>query len=341
MREVFLVTGGSGFIGSEAVRELILKGFKVYNIDKLTYASSQEALLSINKDDYIFFEGDISKKEDVKNIIELSKPNYILNFAAESHVDRSIVDPDEFINTNIYGTYCLLEGSYEYWSNLKDSEKNKFKFVHISTDEVYGSLNIEDQPFSEASQYQPNSPYSASKASSDMLVRSWNKTYNLPINITHSSNNYGHWQYPEKLIPLTLNKILNLEPIPIYGDGENIRDWIYVKDNIDAIISITLNAKSGEVYNIGGNSEISNIDLVNKLCSIMDRKLPKVNGSYSDLITFVSDRPGHDFRYAINTKKIKDHLDWEPQTDLSTGLDKTVDWILENKDWIIKKSKKN
>ena len=341
MREVFLVTGGSGFIGSEAVRELILKGFKVYNIDKLTYASSQEALLNLNKDDYIFFEGDISQKEDVKNIIELSKPNYILNFAAESHVDRSISDPDKFISTNIYGTYCLLEASYEYWSNLEDNEKNKFKFVHISTDEVYGSLSIKDKPFSEVNQYQPNSPYSASKASSDMLVRSWNKTYNLPINITHSSNNYGHWQYPEKLIPLTLNKILNLEPIPIYGNGENIRDWIYVKDNIDAIINIALNAKSGEVYNIGGNSEISNIDLVNKLCSIMDRKLPKANGSYSDLITFVNDRPGHDFRYALSTNKIKDHLDWEPQTDLSTGLDKTVNWILENKDWIIKKSKKN
>ena len=335
----FLVTGGSGFIGSEAVRTLLDQGFNVYNMDKLTYASSQESLENYNSKSYDFYHGDITNPNDVSLAIDLSQPNYILNFAAESHVDRSIDEPDEFINTNIIGTYNLLKYSLKFFEKLKLEEKKNFKFIHISTDEVYGSLDFNDDPSTEISTFRPNSPYSASKASSDMLVRSWYKTYKLPINITHSSNNYGPWQFPEKLIPLTVGNALSCRPIEVYGDGKNIRDWIFVKDNVDAIIKVALEGKKGETYNIGGNNEISNIDIVNKICSLLDIILPLNNFNYSDLITFVDDRPGHDRRYSLDTVKILKDTAWSPRISIDEGLEISIKWMLDNKDWLLKKSK--
>jgi dTDP-glucose 4,6-dehydratase len=338
MSKIFLVTGGSGFIGSEAVRTLIKLGHRVYNFDKLTYASSEESLKGLSKLNYNFLKGDIYNADQVKEVITKIKPNYILNFAAESHVDRSIDGPEDFIKTNIVGTFNLLRESYDYFLSLADDERSSFKFVHISTDEVYGSLDYNDNPFSEVSPYKPNSPYSASKASSDLLVRSWFKTYGLPTNITHSSNNYGPWQFPEKLIPLTVSNALKGNPIEVYGDGKNIRDWIFVKDHIDAILKVTLSGISGETFNIGGNSEISNIDLVYKICSILEDQVPYENENYSELITFVGDRPGHDKRYAINNDKIYNDLSWKPSTKLSDGLVFSIKWMLDNQDWLMKKS---
>lgn len=338
MNKNFLVTGGSGFIGSEAVRSLVDLGHNVLNLDKLTYASSEESLCDIPKKRYKFLKGDIQKVNDIKKAIELSKPDYILNFAAETHVDRSIDGPNNFINTNIIGTYNLLSESLNYFSSLSADKKKIFKLIHISTDEVYGSLDLDDEPFNEFHRIIPNSPYSASKASSDMLVRSWFKTYKLPVNITRSSNNYGPWQYPEKLIPLTISNALKGNSIEVYGDGTNIRDWIYVKDNINAILKVTFDGMVGETYNIGGNSEISNLSIVKKICKTLDDLEPS-NKKYSELITFVADRPGHDLRYAISNKKIKKSLSWSPDTDLKKGLNITVRWMLNNKEWLFKKSK--
>tara|TARA_B110000444_G_C18792365_1_gene573099 strand:- start:138 stop:1184 length:1047 start_codon:yes stop_codon:yes gene_type:complete len=333
-----LITGGCGFIGSEAVRRIIKRDYKVFNFDKLTYASCQESLFNLPKDQYSFFHGDIYNSHEINKFINFSKPTYILNFAAESHVDRSIENPDNFINTNIIGTYNLLNESLNYYSSLDNKKKKNFKFIHVSTDEVYGSLSLNDRPFTEEDPYRPNSPYSSSKASSDFLVRSWNKTYNLPTIITHSSNNYGPWQFPEKLIPLTVLNALKGKPIQVYGDGSNIRDWIHVEDHVDALIKIMESDKVGETFNIGGSNELTNIDLVNKICDLLEIIQPNKKNKYSDLIEFVKDRPGHDNRYAISIEKIKDELSWEPKIQFSEGLNASIKWMLDNFEWLSNKS---
>lgn len=339
MKKSFLITGGSGFIGSHAIRSLVDMGYDVYNFDKLTYASNEESLKHISSSSYNFIKGDIANNKDLEKVINLSKPDYILNFAAESHVDRSIESPDAFINTNIIGTYTLLNETLHYYESLSQSKKEKFKLIHISTDEVYGSLDFSEKSSSELSPYKPNSPYSASKASSDLLVRSWFKTYNLPTIITHSTNNYGPWQFPEKLIPLTIANALKGSPIEVYGDGKNIRDWIFVGDNVSAIIELTLNGIVGQEYNIASNNEVSNIEIVRNICKILDNVIPLDNSSYSDLIVFVSDRPGHDKRYSLDTNKILTETNWVPKTSLDKGLKVSIDWMIKNKDWLYKKTK--
>ena len=337
MKNNFLITGGSGFIGSHAVRALVNLGHNVVNLDLLTYASNQDSLKNINQNNYKFFKGNICNREDIVNCLDLAKPNFILNFAAESHVDRSIDSSIDFIKTNINGTHVLLEESLIYWNKLKSKNKDNFKFIHISTDEVFGSLDLNEKPFTEKNNILPNSPYSASKASSDLLVRAWYKTFGLPVNITHSSNNYGPWQFPEKLIPLVVCNALNEKTIPVYGDGKNIRDWIFVEDNVEAIIDIAFRGKVGESYNIGGNNEITNIDLVNKICTILDKLCPRENGHYFDLVKFVEDRPGHDLRYSISNEKIFNDTDWKPKTDINIGLEISIGWMIENFNWLSKR----
>lgn len=338
MNKNILITGGCGFIGSEAVRKLIQKGFNIYNFDKLTYASCEESLTGIDDSKYVFFEGDLFNRDDIIDFFKEAQPTYILNFAAESHVDKSIEGPIDFINTNIIGTYNLLEVSLNYFSNLSIEMKRAFRFIHISTDEVYGSLDFDDNSFTENSPYQPNSPYSASKASSDLLVRAWGKTYNLPFNITHGSNNYGPWQFPEKLIPLTVKNALSERPIQIYGDGLNIRDWIHVSDHVDAIIEVMLNGSKGETYNIGSNNEFTNLEIVNLICRTLDELTPRNEAKYSDLIEFIDDRPGHDLRYAVCVDKIVSKLSWSPKVEFSEGIVNSVKWMLSNKDWLLSKS---
>lgn len=338
MKKKILVTGGSGFIGSEAIRSLLKLDYNIFNLDKLTYASSKESLENLKKNSYTFFEGDIFNENIVSDVINKVSPQYIINFAAESHVDRSIEDADDFINTNIVGTYNLLKHSLKYTSNLSDSDLSNFNFIHISTDEVYGSLKFDDDAFTEDSAYKPNSPYSASKASSDMLVRSWIKTYNFPGIITHSSNNYGPWQFPEKLIPRSVLCALNEEPIQIYGNGSNIRDWIFVKDNVDAVIELMINGKKGETYNIGSRNEVSNLDLIKEVCKVLDQLKPRKKGSYSDLIVFVEDRPGHDLRYALNIDKILNNTSWRPITSINEGLKVTIKWMIDNHLWLVDKN---
>ena len=320
--ETVLVTGGMGFIGSNFIRYILnlSQSFKIVNVDKLTYAGNPENLRNFAKiypNEYIFYKSDICDFEAIDKIIKKESVNYIINFAAESHVDRSIGNPTVFCDTNILGTQTLLNAA----------KKNKIKkYIQISTDEVYGSLNFDDQPFSENDRLASNSPYSASKASADLLVRAYYKTYNLPINITRCSNNYGPYQFPEKLIPLMINNALNNIDLPIYGKGINIRDWIYVEDHCIAILKVLLEGKIGEVYNIGGDSELANIDLVKKLLKILNKP--------ESLITFVKDRPGHDLRYAINHEKITKELKWKPRNKLDDGLKMTVKWYLDNKEWL-------
>ena len=327
-----LVTGGVGFIGSNfIVRSLKQNDYKIFNIDKLTYSGNQENLVNLQDGrNYEFIRGDIADYNLVNQVINNFKPNIIVNFAAESHVDRSIDSASAFINTNILGTINLLDCSLEYWKNNKN--KN-FKFIHISTDEVYGALD-EDGSFTELSTYNPSSPYSASKASSDHFVNSWYKTYGLPTIITNCSNNYGPFQFPEKLIPLMIINALNEKQLPVYGSGKNIRDWIHVYDHCDAIIKIIEKGKIGEKYNIGGNCELQNIDIVNKICSILDKSKPRQDGiPYSKLIEFVEDRPGHDYRYAVNIEKISTLLGWEPKVEFEVGIRETINWYIENYDW--------
>ena len=335
----FLITGGCGFIGSEAVRQISDLGHNVYNIDNLSYASSEESLTNISTSNYNFFKCNIADKNGVKEFISKAQPNYILNFAAESHVDRSIDGPEDFIQTNIVGTYNLLNESLSYYYSLPLEDKSSFKFIHISTDEVYGSLDFNDKAFSELDPFRPNSPYSASKASSDLLVRAWNKTFDFPAIITHSSNNYGPWQYPEKLIPLTVSNALKGNPIEIYGKGLNVRDWIFVKDHVEALLNIAFDGAIGETYNIGSNFEISNIDLVERIIATLTKFEAPKDGFYNDLITFVEDRPGHDLRYALNTNKITKELSWSPKVDIEEGLEITIKWMLSNKEWLLNKSK--
>ena len=336
--KTILVTGGAGFIGSELIRHLLSSSnHSVVNVDKLTYSGNLESLESINNSKRYHFEQiDICDEIEFKRVLIEKKPDTIIHLAAESHVDRSIDGPKEFILTNIVGTYTILEQSNQYWQSLQGEKKDNFRFLHVSTDEVYGDLNGTDDYFSEATSYDPSSPYSASKASSDHLVRAWHRTYNLPVLITNCSNNYGPYQFPEKLIPhIILNAIAGKE-LPVYGDGKQIRDWLFVNDHVRALMTVAISGDIGETYNIGGNNEIQNIDVVKRICELLDDLIPeKLNGltSFSDLITYVQDRPGHDVRYAIDASKIKNNLGWTPKEDFFSGIRKTVEWYLENLSW--------
>jgi dTDP-glucose 4,6-dehydratase len=334
---VILVTGGAGFIGSNFILDwLTATDEPVINIDKLTYAGNLTNLAELSDDSrHTFFKGDIADTALVKDLLACRKPRAIVHFAAESHVDRSINGPENFINTNIVGTFRLLESSREYWSELAPAEKSAFRFLHVSTDEVYGSLDENDPQFSEATPFAPNSPYSASKAASDHLVRAYSHTYGLPTVTTNCSNNYGPFQFPEKLIPLVINNAITGKPLPIYGDGKNIRDWLYVGDHCAALRRVLAGGAVGETYNIGGRQEKSNVSVVAAICKLLDEMKPRANGfSYETQIEFVKDRPGHDRRYAINAQKIEQDLGWLPKETFDTGLRKTVQWYLDNGAWI-------
>ena len=336
-----LVTGGAGFIGGALVEKLFLNNnCEIYSLDKYGYASDKERLIKLinenplKKDNLINIKADLTNQSVISEYINKIKPNLIFHLAAESHVDRSISSPRIFFENNVFGTLNLVEASYYYWKNLNPKGKSTFKFIHISTDEVFGSLGSKGQ-FNEYSQINPRSPYSASKASSDHILNAWFHTYQFPGIITNCSNNFGPWQFPEKLIPNVILKCLNNEKISVYGNGENIRDWLYVDDHISALINVAINGKIGEKYCIGGNTERKNIEVVEKICSILDKKLQQ-NRSYTDLITFVKDRPGHDQRYSINNNKIKTLLNWEPEVKFESGLEKTIDWYINNQIWIRK-----
>ena len=327
-----LVTGGCGFIGSNFIQYVLQKDPSIYiiNLDKLTYAGNLMNLSSISNDRYAFVKGDICDKRLVESLFCEHNFQSVVHFAAESHVDRSIDGPAEFIQTNIVGTLNLLEYSRIFF--LKSDNKD-FKFLHVSTDEVYGSLGNNGK-FFEDTPYAPSSPYSASKAGSDHLVRAWNKTYDLPIVITNCSNNYGPYQFPEKLIPLMIINAMNNKPLPIYGKGDNVRDWLYVLDHCDAIFTVLEKGEIGQTYNVGGNNEIKNIDVVETICDILDNVIPKDNSeSYKKLINFVKDRPGHDFRYAIDANKINSKLGWFPKESFESGIEKTIQWYINNVDW--------
>ena len=332
-----LVTGAAGFIGSN----FVLDWFEEYDediisLDKLTYAGNPENLKSLeNNKNHIFVKGDIADEKLITSILNEYQPRAIINFAAESHVDRSINGPKDFIDTNIIGTYSLLEMTRNYWNNLGYKPKNIFRFLHVSTDEVYGSLENNEPPFSEMTPYAPSSPYSASKAASDHLVRAWHHTYGLPVVTTNCSNNYGPYHFPEKLIPLCILNALNGESLPIYGDGQQIRDWLYVKDHCTAIRLVLENGALGETYNIGGRNEKTNLDVVEILCSVLDELMPKKDGSkYSTQIIYVKDRPGHDKRYAIDATKLESELGWLPEETFESGIRKTVEWYLGHQDWV-------
>jgi dTDP-glucose 4,6-dehydratase len=335
---MILVTGGAGFIGGNFVLDwLQAPGNEgVINLDKLTYAGNLATLASLKDDPrHIFVHGDIGDKELVAKLLKEYQPRAIVNFAAESHVDRSIHGPAEFVTTNIVGTFNLLECAREYWNGLDESAKKAFRFHHVSTDEVYGSLSATDPAFTEINPYEPNSPYSASKAASDHLVRAWFHTYGLPVVTTNCSNNYGPYHFPEKLIPLVILNALNSKPLPIYGDGQQIRDWLYVGDHCSAIREVLAGGRLGETYNIGGWNEKANIDVVKTICAILDELKPRADGkSYVDQITYVKDRPGHDRRYAIDASKIERELGWRPAETFDTGIRKTVQWYLDNPVWI-------
>ena len=333
-----LVTGGAGFIGSAVIRHIIENtDHSVLNVDKLTYAGNLESLESVeNNSRYTFEQVDICDAADIKRVLKKYQPDIIMHLAAESHVDRSIDGPGEFIQTNIVGTYVLLEEARSYWSNLEDSKKEYFRFHHVSTDEVYGDLEGTDDLFTEETSYAPSSPYSATKASSDHLVRAWQRTFKFPTLITNCSNNYGPYQFPEKFIPLIILNALEGKNLPIYGNGKQIRDWLYVDDHARALLHVALTGKISETYNIGGHNELQNIDVVKTICSILDELLPsKLDGitKYEQLITYVSDRAGHDVRYAIDATKISNELNWMPDETFTTGIKKTVEWYLENTIW--------
>ncbi len=331
-----LVTGGAGFIGGNFVLDWISKTSEsVVNLDKLTYAGNLETLKSLEGDArHAFVQGDICDRSLVDSLLATHKPQAIVHFAAESHVDRSIHGPGEFVRTNVEGTFTLLEAARAYWSGLEGEAKVNFRFHHVSTDEVYGSLGPNDPPFTEANTYEPNSPYSASKAASDHLVRAWHHTYGLPVTTSNCSNNYGPYHFPEKLIPLMIANALAGKPLPIYGDGQQIRDWLYVTDHCSAIRTILAKGKVGEVYNVGGWNEKPNIEIVKTIVALLDELKPSPDGSYARLITYVTDRPGHDRRYAIDARKIERDLGWKPAETFETGIRKTVQWYLENQAWV-------
>jgi dTDP-glucose 4,6-dehydratase len=334
MEDTILVTGGAGFIGSNFVlRWMQRERSPLVNLDKLTYAGNLQNLASIaGNSRYEFVQGDIADRELVGSLLNRRQPRAVVHFAAESHVDRSILGPDDFIRTNIDGTFALLETARGYWKGL--SENPDFRFLHVSTDEVYGSLGPDDPPFSETTPYAPNSPYAASKAASDHLVRAYHHTYGLPALTTNCSNNYGRFQFPEKLIPLMILNALNGKPLPVYGDGLNVRDWLYVEDHCEAIATVLQRGKTGETYNIGGWNEKRNIDIVHLICDILDELAGPRESSRRSLVTFVKDRPGHDRRYAMDARKIERELGWRPKETFETGIRKTVRWYLENQEWV-------
>jgi len=333
---MILVTGGAGFIGSNFVLDWLAGSDEpVINLDKLTYAGNIKNLKSVDADPrHIFARGDIGDLALVASLLEKYQPRAILNFAAESHVDRSIKSPGEFIATNVNGTFSLLEAARTYWMSLQGPARDAFRFLHVSTDEVYGTLGPDDAPFSESTPYAPNSPYSASKAASDHLVRAYHHTYGMPTLTTNCSNNYGPLHFPEKLIPLIIANARAGKPLPIYGDGLQVRDWLYVTDHCAAIRRVLEAGAVGETFNVGGWNEMANIDVVHTLCDILDKLDPKSDGSYREQITYVTDRPGHDRRYAIDAGKIERELGWKPAETFATGIEKTVRWYLENQDWV-------
>ncbi len=336
--KTFLVTGGAGFIGSAVVRHLINNtDHQVINVDKLTYAGNLSSLDTVaNNKRYCFEQIDICDAEALKTLFEQYQPDVVMHLAAESHVDRSIDGPGDFIQTNIVGTYTLLEASRSYWSSLSAAKKQDFRFHHISTDEVYGDLHGTDDLFTETTSYAPSSPYSASKAGSDHLVRAWQRTFGLPTLVTNCSNNYGPFHFPEKLIPLMILNALSGKPLPVYGDGKQIRDWLFVEDHARALVKVATTGKIGETYNIGGHNEKTNIEVVKTLCQLLEELAPNKPAGiehYEDLITYVKDRPGHDVRYAIDASKIERELGWKPQETFETGLRKTVQWYLSNQPW--------
>ncbi len=332
---MIIVTGGAGFIGANFVLDWIAaEGTPVVNLDKLTYAGNLDNLAALKGDArHVFARGDINDRKLVAELLQQHQPRAIVHFAAESHVDRSIHGPGEFVHTNVVGTFSLLEETRAYWSTLPDADKNRFRFLHVSTDEVYGSLGSDDPAFSETTPYAPNSPYAASKAGSDQLVRAWHHTYGLPVITTNCSNNYGPLQFPEKLIPLIILNALAGKPLPVYGDGKNVRDWLYVGDHCAGIRTALAQGRPGETYNIGGNSEKTNLEVVHTVCAILD-ELHRDGAPHAKLITFVKDRPGHDRRYAIDATKINNELGWEPRERFESGLRRTVEWYLANDQWV-------
>ncbi|QYK03914.1 dTDP-glucose 4,6-dehydratase [Shewanella zhangzhouensis] len=338
---IILVSGGAGFIGSALIRDIIQNtNSRVVNIDKLTYAGNLESLIEVsNSDRYTFEQVDICNRAELDRVFRTYQPQAVMHLAAESHVDRSISGPADFIETNIVGTYTLLEAARAYWTGLDEPSKSAFRFHHISTDEVYGDLpHPEEQEgilplFTEFTPYGPSSPYSASKASSDHLVRAWRRTYGLPTIVTNCSNNYGPYHFPEKLIPLVILNALEGKPLPVYGKGDQIRDWLYVEDHARALYKVVTEGKVGDTYNIGGHNEKQNIDVVHAICDLLDELVPK-SQSYREQITFVPDRPGHDRRYAIDATKIEAELGWRPRESFESGIRKTVEWYLNNQDWV-------
>ncbi len=333
---MILVTGGAGFIGANFILGwLAACDEPVLNLDALTYAGNPENLAALTHDPrYVFAHGDICDRALVDRLFAAHRPRAIVHFAAESHVDRSIHGPGAFVRTNVEGAFTLLEAARAYWSGLGDAERAAFRFLHVSTDEVYGSLGADDPAFAETKAYEPNSPYSASKAASDHLVRAWHHTYGLPVLTTNCSNNYGPYQFPEKLIPLTIANALAGKALPIYGDGRNVRDWLYVGDHCAAIREVLARGRPGETYNIGGWNEQPNIDIVHTLCALLDELRPDPAGEYARLITYVKDRPGHDRRYAIDARKIERELGWRPAETFETGIRKTVRWYLDHQEWV-------
>lgn len=336
-----LITGGAGFIGSAVVRHIINNTQDaVINVDKLTYAGNLESVKDVSDSDrYQFFKLDICDTEGLIKVMNECAPDAIMHLAAESHVDRSITGPADFVQTNVVGTYSLLEATRQYWSSLGEEKKQAFRFHHISTDEVYGDLPHPDEMsgelplFTETTPYAPSSPYSSTKAASDHLVRAWGRTYKLPVIITNCSNNYGPYHFPEKLIPLIIINALEKKPLPVYGKGDQIRDWLYVEDHARALYKVVTEAKPGSTYNIGGHNEKKNLDVVKTVCALLDELKPS-EGHYADLITYVNDRPGHDRRYAIDSTKIQNELGWKPEETFETGMRKTVEWYLSNDEWV-------